>query len=168
VDEDSFIIQYFDLLPSTDDIELLAVNFNTLEFDYVLGVHPGYIESLNIDFSHNNEVVSSSIPFENYAESLYTNINIIIEQLEYEVDENTKKYTISLNPYNYVSPNLDNLVWRFICDDYIIKSEDRLPGITFDRSSSNYYTLKFIVDENLFMSFFNRVNKITPLFCSFN
>jgi hypothetical protein len=165
---DTLKINLNPVYPNNIDIELISLNFNRLQFDYIYGLNPGYIDNIFIDFNYNNEAISSTLPFNVYPDILYSNINFIVDTLKYTFNITTKLYSITITPSNYIDININNLKWRFIHKSKMISSDDINLQIIFKSTSSTRNRLIFEVGESLFIEFFNSINKFNPLFCIFS
>jgi len=168
IDPDTAIISCSQLLPDDNDIEIIAVNFNKLTFNYIAGLHEGITDSLTLDFNYNNELISSITPFENYSTILNEYVNIVLDELNTTYDELNRRYYLDINLNKEFKFDYNNFKWKFIINDLIISSDDQLPSIIVDNEYSDDKNVRFIITEKLFMSFFVKVNKFNPVFCLFN
>jgi hypothetical protein len=168
IDPDTAIISCSQLLPDSNEIEVIAVNFNKLTFNYIAGLHEGIVDSLTLDFNYNNELISSITPFENYSVLLNEYVNIVLDELKTTYDELNRRYYLDINLNNEFKFDYNNFKWKFIINDLKLSSEDQLQSIIVDIDYSDDKNVRFIVTEKLFMSFFVKVDKFNPVFCLFN
>jgi len=165
INSDTLKIGLGQLTPNLNLIDLIAFNFNELEFIYINNLHSGYIESVNIDFTFNNEVISDIVPFQKYGQQLFTGTNIVLSSIDSEYDAPNLKYKVKILLDNIWNIDIFNISWRFIWKDIMFQS-DTTTQIVLDVLNSSPTGLQFIVDEGLYMKIFNRVTRLNPLYFS--